>query len=92
MCSLYVRGCGGWALFVGGVGVLVVVDELDVPKALCLLCVLKAVEGGLCLLEVLEILEVLEVLEMSKVMRCVLSVCWKLRSVGLQFSRPPLCC
>ena len=34
-----------------------------------LLCMMEAVEGELCLLEVLEVLQVLEVLE---VMRCVL--------------------
>ena len=39
---------------------LVVQDELDVPKALYLLCMLKAVEGGLCLLEVLEVLRCLK--------------------------------
>jgi len=59
VCSLYVEGCGGWALFVGGVG-----DAGgDAPcaslyargvedDALSALCMLEAVEGGLCSLEV----------------------------------------
>ncbi len=43
-------------------------EVLDVPEVIrcVLLCMLEAVEGELCLLEVLE------VLEMTEVMRCVL--------------------
>jgi len=48
---------------------------LEVPEVIrcVLLCMMEAVEGSLCLLEVLEVPEV---------MRCVLSVCWRPRRVG----------
>ena len=57
-----------------------------------LLCILEAVEGGLCLLEMLEVLEVihcvleammgglrlLKMLEMLEMIRCVLLCMWRL--------------
>src|SRR6266480_620547 len=86
MCSVY---AGGWALFAGGVGGAGDAggDALCASlyaggaggNALCALCMLEAVEGGLCLPEALEVLEMLEVmrnvllcmLEVPEVMRCV---------------------
>jgi hypothetical protein len=73
MCgALYTRGCGGWVLFAGGGATFVA------------LCMLEAVECGLCLLVpevmrcvLLYMLEAVErefclskVLEMVEVMRC----------------------
>ena len=59
--SLYAGGGGGRALFAGGVGRAGRVGG-DAP---CAICMLEAVEDGLCLLEVVEVPEVI---------RCVLSV------------------
>ncbi len=52
------------------------------------LCILEAVEGGLCLLEVFEVLkmfEMLEVLEMLEVIRCVLLCMLEAAERGFSF-------
>src|SRR6266480_6295979 len=52
--------------------------------ALCALCMLEAVEGALCLREVLEVPEAMHCVQLCslEVMRCVLSVCWRVDSVS----------
>jgi len=57
-------------------------EVLDVSKAMrcMLLCMLEAIEGGLCLQEVFEVLEMLEV---PKVMDCVLETVESGISLGL---------
>ena len=60
-----------WRLWtVGSVCWRYVLDVLDVPEGIrcVLLCMLEAVDGGLCLLE----LRVLDVLDVPEVTRCVL--------------------
>ena len=66
----------------------------DVPEVLrcVLLCMLEAVEGGLCLLEVLEevmrcvLLCLLEVVEVTEVMHCVLLCLLEVLKVMLCYS------
>src|SRR5436190_780961 len=77
---LYAGGCGGWALFAGD-------DAGAGGDAMCAICMLEAVEGGLCLEEVPEVMRcvllcmleavegricLLELLELLEAMRRVL--------------------
>ena len=61
LCTiLFVRGCVCWEVL-DVLDVLDVVDVLDVPEVMrfVLLCILEAVEGMRCSLEVLEVPEVM---------------------------------
>ena len=63
-----------------------VLEALEVPAVpevtrFVLLCMLQAVEGGLCLLEVPEVIRCV-LLYMPEVMRCVFSVCWRPWEMG----------
>ena len=71
MCYSVCEGCGGKVLFAGGLGGAG-------SDALCALCMLEIVEGGLCLLEVLGVMRcvLLCMLEVPETMRCVL-LCWR---------------